>query len=198
MIEEKHRDGMSTGKILLLIFGGIGCLGVFVVAILASIAIPNFLAFNCRAKQSEAKTNLSGLYTAEKAFFGEYDTYTTDLVTANWMPDGRPVYVYGFSQAGPRPTEKILSLIPGLDPTRRTTDDPRVVSPAGHANYETTRMHQSNGLPLTAQSLPPDTHATKDEFLAGATGDIDNDGTQDVWTIDGRRMLVNVSDDCRR
>ncbi len=184
---------------LLLIFGGIGCLlGVLVVGVLAAIAIPNFLAFNCRAKQSEAKTNLAGLYTSERAFFGEYNTYTTDLLTANWMPDGSPLYIYGFSQAGPRPTAEILAVIPGLDPTRRTTDDPRVLSTAGHVNYQNTRMHSSNGVPLTAQSLPPGTHATKDEFLAGATGDIDNDGTQDVWTIDDRRQLINVSDDCRR
>ncbi len=198
MIEEKHRDGMSTGMILLLIFGGIGCLGLFVVGILASIAIPNFLTFNCRAKQSEAKTNLTGLFTAERAFYGEYDTYTTDLITMNWMPDGSPAYVYGFSQAGPRPTAEILSKIPGLDPARRTTDDPRVLSPAGQVNYQTTRMHSSNGLPLTAQSLPPDTHATKTEFLAGATGDVDNDGILDVWTIDDHRLLINVSDDCHR
>ena len=69
---------------------------VAIIGILAAIAIPNFLKFQCKAKQSEAKTNLAGIFTAEKAFFGEYNTYSTDLISVNWIPDGSPVYIYGY------------------------------------------------------------------------------------------------------
>src|SRR5256885_12636669 len=70
---------------------------VAIIGILAAIAIPNFLKFQCKSKQSEAKTNLSGIFTAEKAFFGEYNTYGTDLISVNWQPDGTPLYIYGFN-----------------------------------------------------------------------------------------------------
>src|SRR5437868_7107465 len=82
---------------------------VAIIGILAAIAIPNFLKFQCKAKQSEAKTNLAGIFTAEKAFFGEYNTYSTDLVSVNWIPDGSPVYIYGFTQSFPASVAGITS-----------------------------------------------------------------------------------------
>ncbi|WP_414645174.1 type IV pilin protein, partial [Candidatus Deferrimicrobium sp.] len=37
---------------------------VAIIGILAAIAIPNFLRFQAKSKQSEAKTNLGGIFTA--------------------------------------------------------------------------------------------------------------------------------------
>jgi type IV pilus assembly protein PilA len=48
---------------------------VAIIGILAAIAVPNFIKFQCRAKQSEAKSNLKALYTAEESFKAEFDTY---------------------------------------------------------------------------------------------------------------------------
>ena len=48
---------------------------VAIIGILAAIAIPNFLKFQAKSKQSEAKTNLKGIYTAETGYFGEQNTY---------------------------------------------------------------------------------------------------------------------------
>lgn len=48
---------------------------VAIIGILAAIAIPNFVRFQCKSKQSEAKTNLKALYTAQQAFRGEADRY---------------------------------------------------------------------------------------------------------------------------
>jgi type IV pilus assembly protein PilA len=44
---------------------------VAIIGILAAIAIPNFLSYQAKARQSEAKTNLGGVYVSETAFFGE-------------------------------------------------------------------------------------------------------------------------------
>ena len=41
---------------------------VAIIGILAAIAIPNFLQFQAKSKQSEAKTNLGGIFTAEIAY----------------------------------------------------------------------------------------------------------------------------------
>ena len=137
--EPARRDEKAKGplKLILIIGGAACCSGVVVVGILAAIAIPNFLKFECLSKQSEAKTNLSGLFTAEKAFFGEYGTYSSDLLIVNWQPDGLPVYLYGFAHPGPgispekarersapasafpRPTSSRRSLPQGEDQCRR-------------------------------------------------------------------------------
>jgi len=60
---------------------------VAIIGILAAIAIPNFLRFQAKSKQSEAKTNLSGIFTAETAYFGENNTYGSFADIA-WAPVG--------------------------------------------------------------------------------------------------------------
>ena len=52
---------------------------VAIIGILAAIAIPNFLSYQARARQAEARTNLGGVYVAESAFFansGRFDNFT--------------------------------------------------------------------------------------------------------------------------
>ncbi len=72
---------------------------VAIIGILAAIAIPNFVKFQCRSKQSEAKTNLKALYVAEESYYAEQDVYLAitscsqlDCVSitndAGWSPKG--------------------------------------------------------------------------------------------------------------
>ena len=48
---------------------------VAIIGILASIAVPNFVKFQCRAKQTEAKTGLKNIVVAEEMHRGNFDTY---------------------------------------------------------------------------------------------------------------------------
>ena len=48
---------------------------VAIIGILAAIAIPNFLTMQLRAKRSEVPLNLTGISTAEKAYFHEFGEY---------------------------------------------------------------------------------------------------------------------------
>ena len=48
---------------------------VAIIGILAAIAIPNFIKFQCRSKQSEAKSNLKALFVAEESYRAEYEAY---------------------------------------------------------------------------------------------------------------------------
>jgi type IV pilus assembly protein PilA len=52
---------------------------VAIIGILAAIAIPNFLKFQCKSKTSEAKEMLKGMYTANVAYQGETDWFTNDI-----------------------------------------------------------------------------------------------------------------------
>lgn len=87
---------------------------VAIIGILAAIAVPNFIKFQCRSKQSEAKGNLKALYVSQESFRAENDTYTAiapvaaDLTGAaavtraqttnvlGWVPKGQKLR-YGYT-----------------------------------------------------------------------------------------------------
>ena len=71
---------------------------VAIIGILAAIAIPNFLKFQAKSKQSEAKTNLKGIYTAETGYFGENNTFNS-FDKVNWSPVGTARYHYDVGAA---------------------------------------------------------------------------------------------------
>jgi len=48
---------------------------VAIIGILAAVAIPNFLKYQAKSKQSEARVLLSGIYTSEIAYFAENNAY---------------------------------------------------------------------------------------------------------------------------
>ncbi len=52
---------------------------VVIIGILAAIAIPSYNGFQDRARGSEAKVQLSAIYTAEAAYFAEWNKYEADL-----------------------------------------------------------------------------------------------------------------------
>ena len=78
---------------------------VAIIGILAAIAIPNFIKFQCRSKQSEAKGNLKALYVAEESYRAEQDKYlalTSPGTAANAMgfqPKGNKIR-YNYSASG--------------------------------------------------------------------------------------------------
>ncbi|MDP2340879.1 MAG: hypothetical protein Q8O67_07980 [Deltaproteobacteria bacterium] len=71
---------------------------VAVVAVLVAVAVPNFVKFGCRSKQSEAKSNLKALYIAEQSYRGERDAFTASFADLGFTPQGyklRYRYVVG-------------------------------------------------------------------------------------------------------
>src|SRR5512138_2962923 len=70
---------------------------VAIIGILAAIAIPNFIKFQARSKQSEAKANLKALYTAEKAYFQEKDTYDASVSKIGFAPERGNRYQYNLN-----------------------------------------------------------------------------------------------------
>lgn len=72
---------------------------VAIIGILAAIAIPSVGKYMAKARQTEAKTNLSSVYTAEKAFFAEYNSYSARFESIGYSPEGQLRYNVGFTAA---------------------------------------------------------------------------------------------------
>jgi len=141
---------------------------VAIIGILAAIAIPNFLKFQAKSKQSEAKTNLKAIYTAETGYFGENNTYNT-FDKINWEPVGTARYTYTLGTDNgivtPNPGAGTLFDIVG---TSAAVSDLTTITPLVGAN----------------------------SFLAGAVGNIDSDPADfDQWSINDNNALRMENDD---
>jgi len=72
---------------------------VAIIGILAAIAIPNFMNYQCKAKQSEAKSSLGNIKTMQEAYWAEYDTYTANLSRVGFEIKDGARYVYSIEAA---------------------------------------------------------------------------------------------------
>ena len=61
---------------------------VAILGILAAIAIPNFMRFQAKSRQSEAKTNLGAIGTTAESYRAEQDTYIATWNDLGWAPQG--------------------------------------------------------------------------------------------------------------
>ena len=59
---------------------------VAIIGILAAVAIPNFLRYQAKSKQSEARVLLSGIYTSQIAYFAENNTYGNSEAVIGFTP----------------------------------------------------------------------------------------------------------------
>jgi type IV pilus assembly protein PilA len=67
---------------------------VAVVGIMAAIAIPNFVKFQARAKQTEAKSNLKAAFTAQRAYLQEKDRWGRTFEEIGFVPEPGRLYTY--------------------------------------------------------------------------------------------------------
>lgn len=155
---------------------------VAIIGILAAIAIPNFIAYQAKSRQSEAKVNLSAVFTSATAFAAEQPTPTyvpgLTLDAIGWSPSGQPRFTYWYatgavgSLTAGTPTKFILTT--NFTPIVSCTDNP------------------SGGWTLGASAANGTTLAG---FTAVARGNVDSDTTCDQWEINDQRMLNNSKND---
>src|SRR4029077_19826099 len=84
---------------------------VAIIGILAAIAIPNFIKFQARSKQSEAKANLKAIFTAQKAFFQEKDRFSTLTGEVGFEPERNNRYAYFLTGGTPAMEGRTTSTI---------------------------------------------------------------------------------------
>lgn len=88
-----HHDSERAGFTLIELM-----IVVAIIGILATIAIPNFLSYQAKSKQAEAKTNLKGVFTVEMSYFTENNRFAREFTELAWTPVGP--YRYSYSMGG--------------------------------------------------------------------------------------------------
>lgn len=87
----KRQDGFTLVELMVV---------VAIIGLLSAVAIPNFKKYQAKAKVSEAKLQLAAAYTAEQAFFSDFNMYAACLAYMGYAP-GDPAsrnYIVGFSK----------------------------------------------------------------------------------------------------
>ncbi len=173
---------------------------VAIIGILATIAVPNFQKFQAKAKQSSAKSELTGLYTAQKAFFAEYSTYHTNLPLVGYVPDGVTVVGGGGTCATPSVNAGVQRLYQsgfGADAAAapaRAADVPTSGSlPCTGATYANSGWYSPTSGLGPSGSIAATSLAAQNTFLAEARGKITSSSNVDQWNINENKALVNTS-----
>ena len=149
---------------------------VAIIGILAAIAIPNFIKFQARSKQSEAKANLKAMFTAEKAFFQEKDRFSSYVGEVGFAPERNNRYEY------------FLSATPVVDDRSGTTASTATNATAISADLFKNYVQPGTQTTTCGFANPTTPGFNGTTFNGEAAGNIDTDATYDTWTIstDGR------------
>ncbi len=89
----KRQDGFTLVELMVV---------VAIIGLLSAVAIPNFKKYQAKAKMSEAKLQLSALYTAESSFYSDYNMYHNCLTYMGFDPgpeSANRYYAVGFNTA---------------------------------------------------------------------------------------------------
>ncbi|MBX3304834.1 MAG: prepilin-type N-terminal cleavage/methylation domain-containing protein [Nitrospira sp.] len=156
---------------------------VAIIGILAAIAIPNFVAYQAKSRQSEAKINLGAIFTSATAFAAEQATPTyvpgPTLDPIGWSPSGQPRYTYFYATGAVGAASASAATAFTLPSS--------VVAPTSCTSAPTTG---SNAVAASAT-----VGTTPAGFTAGAQGNVDSDATCDDWFINDQRSLTNTRND---
>lgn len=70
---------------------------VAIIGILAAIAIPNFMTYQAKARQSEAKVGLGGIFTSATSYFAEQNSFVVPNAAAvGYAVAGSPKYTFSY------------------------------------------------------------------------------------------------------
>src|ERR1700682_4491676 len=158
---------------------------VAIIGILAAIAIPNFIKFQARSKQSEAKANLKAIFTAQKAFFQERDRFSTRTGEVGFSPERNNRYAYSLDATGTIEGRTASPITQATSYTGIAVDTFKYGSAMGQV-YVATACGTAAGV-----TTPP-----TPVFTATALGNIDADATIDQWSVSSNGRVFAPGGGC--
>jgi type IV pilus assembly protein PilA len=160
---------------------------VAIIGILAAMSMGQIQKQIAKARQSEAKTNLAMLYTAEKTFWSEFATFCTDFRVIGISYEGDMRYFIGFALDHKPYADAVTAgytpAVGGGSGVFAATNVTCAAAPLGNC-----RILESSGLlPLALAG----TSASGSIYTASSSAYIFLAANIDVWTINQDKMLVN-------
>lgn len=175
----KNQKGFSLVELMVV---------VAIIGILSSMAVPSLNRQIAKARQAEAKTSLSGLYTAEKAFYAEYNTYDPRFEAIGYKPEGKLRYNVGFS-GGP-----LANASNGYNPTAAISAATEAISYCGAAGAMAKGCTMlDDGTGGQPPGVPAAAVTAIISFTGGAIANLMGTGN-DTWTMDNNKILTNTTD----
>ena len=174
---------------------------VAIIGILAAIAVPNFIRFQARSKQAEAKTNLKAAFSGQRARYAESERYSTHMGDIGFAPERGNRYSYDLGDVA-------IASAAGLAPACTIMEVRNAANPLGTGEQcgvtADLFRYQANIVPATnvgrgailfsttvaiVPALPPDSigvnfaNCPLCDFAVRAVGNIDNDDSADELFI---------------
>lgn len=161
---------------------------VAIIGILAAIAIPSFIRFQARSKQGEVKSNLKGVFTAQRSYFQEYDKYSTRIRNIGFAPERGNRYAYMLSDGCEEWEDRTkASVITHTDDSCIMVDTFKHTTSASQPAFvqgSEAFVAGESGQTPTAGQAGVTGNCPACEFLALAAGNIDNETAGiDSWFI---------------
>lgn len=186
MKNRKNQKGFSLIELMMV---------VVIIGVLAGVGIPQYQKFQMKAKQSEVKSLLSGMYTSQKAFYAEWNQYYGDFNAVGYGLSGAVGYQVGFNGAGfagPANHPTGAAGYAGQAPAIRNSSAFCAAGNGGNTAAGECNDLKSN---VPANSTVGGTQADQNTFIFGGMANLDDDAQTDQWTINERKVFVQGGDD---
>ena len=197
----KRQDGFTLVELMVV---------VAIIGLLSAVAIPNFKKYQAKAKTSEAKLQLSAAYTAEQAFYSDFNIYHVCLNYMGFNPANevsQRFFMVGFSATG-------LAAPTGTNPLQQAVNNglnvtacPNTIA-AGNSFFPAGKLLSGfvvnaigifnvNNAGLATVAISGDqTTPTLETFTIGAVGAVDSGFITGAnaagFTINQRKVLSHV------
>ena len=179
---------------------------VAIIGVLSAVAIPNFKKYQAKAKVSEAKLQLSSIYTAQTSFYADFNIYHNCLKYMGYDPTpeiSSRYYTTGIIVAAAVPSAAWDSAVnSGLSAITGTVDGCGTATEAalaGKSMFIAGKVVTGAVAPTTeiaSAATGGTTLATDVAFRAGAAGYImsgfTSAGTSSYLTVDHVKVFSNV------
>jgi type IV pilus assembly protein PilA len=170
---------------------------VAIIGILAAIAIPNFIKFQAKSKQSEAKTGLKGIFQAQKSYFAERDSYSSAFNQIGYIPERGNRYSYHLGAANPQARGAATLATPA------DSNGFNIIQIDSFKLGGTLVTGGVGSTPVvsvepgvTSTGIPGVATGSNGSFVAMASGTIDNDSDNDQWALGGGVTLTVAASAC--
>ena len=158
---------------------------VAIIGILAAIAIPNFLQYQMKSRQSEAKTNLGAIRTSELSFAGERGCFIGVTVYPATAPAAGTKMVAQAWLAGPAPSG-VTNWCVNPGGTFAGTFADIGFQASGSVYYQYAASGTNNAVPLASCNGTVQANGAaanpQTGFWATAASNLDGDGIVSVWS----------------